>query len=311
MIRAIPGVVLALALAHAVTQGSAAAGADDGQTPVASDGSVVPSSESGTARAGLVRPRQGTGPLPGLSSLERVSEPIKNKRSPVATAERAVIGADGRIRINNTSSYPYSAIAEITRIDGSGTWGCTGWFISKDTVATAGHCVHKGRGGTSGFYKPGNITVRPGRNGASTPYGSCKARRLYTVTGWSVDGSKNFDYGAIKLDCSVGKQTGTFGYFHTAKGLTDRPIKIFGYPCDKPSGQMWGMAGSVQASSTYKVRYTIDTFGCQSGSAVYETRNDGPYAMAVHTYYDGGGTNSATRITREVFNNLNNWGAAP
>ncbi len=25
---------------------------------------------------------------------------------------------------------------------------CTGWLIGKDTVATAGHCVHEGGGGT-------------------------------------------------------------------------------------------------------------------------------------------------------------------
>ena len=135
--------------------------------------------------------------------------------------------------------------------------------------------------------------------------------RLYTVSGWSVDGKVANDYGAIKLDCTKGTQTGTFGYFYIAGSLANRAIRLFGYPCDKPLDTMWGMKGSVASSTTRSVKYTIDTFGCQSGSPVYETRSDGPYSMAVHTYGVSNGTNSGTRIVKAVFDNFQKWGSAP
>ncbi len=302
----------ALACGYMLAAANATAQADDQNASVASDGSVPAMVESGGAKSGTVAPVKGTGPSPGLAAIQRYSPLLAGKRSPLPGAERGVIGADGRTRINNTAAYPNRAIAEITRVDTSGTWGCTGWFISDDTVATAGHCVHKGSGGSTGFYTPSTITVRPGRNGTSTPFGSCVARRLYTVAGWSNNGSENYDYGAIKLNCTVGAQTGYFGLAWTTGSLVNQSAKIIGYPCDKPSGTMWGMGGKITASSTYKVRYKIDTFGCQSGSPVFETRSAGPYSIAVHAYFDNGGaTNSGTRITKNVFNNFLKWRVAP
>lgn len=302
-------IAIAICFGAAAVPGSAFAAGPD--TPVASDGLAL--AETGVSSANAVAPFKGSGPRFDLSLKERFTAAGTNRRDPrPGNNERTVIGADGRFRVNNTSDYPFSAIVEISFDDENGDeFGCTGWFISKNTIATAGHCVHQGSGGVDGFYDPATYTIWPGRNGSSTPFGKCGARRLYTVTGWSVDGKKSSDYGAIKLDCNKGSQTGFFGYFFDTVSLANRAIKIFGYPCDKPADQMWGMAGSVASSTTNSVKYTIDTFGCQSGSAVYETRDDGPYAMAVHAYGVSGGTNSGTRITKAVFNNFQKWGAAP
>ena len=55
-----------------------------------------------------------------------------------------------------------------------------------------------------------------------------------------------------------------------------------------------------------KVYYDVDTVGGQSGSAVYRIADGARYAVAIHAY--GGATsNSGTRITSEVYNNLVAW----
>jgi glutamyl endopeptidase len=61
-----------------------------------------------------------------------------------------------------------------------------------------------------------------------------------------------------------------------------------------------------------QISYEIDTWGGQSGSPVWEMTPDGSrYGLAIHTW----GTsvnNGATRITREVFDNIVLWaGQAP
>ena len=61
----------------------------------------------------------------------------------------------------------------------------------------------------------------------------------------------------------------------------------------------------MQSVGPRKVYYTADTFGGQSGSAVYRIDNGQRYAMGVHAY--GGSSNSATRITRGVYDNLMAW----
>jgi glutamyl endopeptidase len=261
----------------------------------------------------------GTGKLPSRAPAESAAEyralaKSKPKNAPIGT--ESVIGRDTRARISRTTSYPARAVALVIFRDGSSSFICTGWFISRNTVATAGHCVNRGRGG--GFYARATYRVFPGRNGAGLPFGSCGARRLYTVVGWSVHGRDDYDYGAIKLNCNIGNTVGWFGYFWTRGTLNNRPASISGYPGDKPFGTQWRSNGRVTATQARRVFYRNDTFGGMSGSPVYYRRsaNCNPCSMAVHAYgvYNGppfSNNNHGTRITRSVFNNLTTWKNAP
>ena len=122
---------------------------------------------------------------------------------------------------------------------------CSGWLYGNDIVATAGHCVHDG--GPGGNWKQ-NVQVFPGRNGNSSPYGSCTARRLHSVNGWVNSSNEEYDYGAIKLNCSIGNTTGWFGYWWQSASLNNGGSIINGYPGDKPLTQ-WKSADSVRVSS--------------------------------------------------------------
>ena len=226
------------------------------------------------------------------------------------TGTESIIGADQRKQIGNTKKYPYRAVVLITFNTPGGGARCTGWMISKDTVATAGHCVYDPG---VGFYSTGSYLIRPGFTGASAPFGQCNARTLHTVTGWANGGDDQYDYGAIKLDCNVGSKVGWFGYFWTKKDKKlKRKVKIAGYPGDKPLTQ-WYSKGKVKVVQKRRVFYKNDTTGGMSGSPVYtKMKGCNPCSMAVHAYGTYGSPpfstyNHGTRITKKVFKNFKKW----
>ena len=222
-----------------------------------------------------------------------------------------VHGDDDRVRINNTSPYPWRVHASllITARDNS-MWIGTGWFIGPHTLATAGHVVYiknSGVPGRDGWVR--RIQVMAGRNGNTLPYGSVTSSNLRTVVGWANNGDQNYDYGAIITPTNLGNTVGWFGF----GAYSDPTIRasvgnLSGYPSDKPSGTQWYDAHRIASVTNRKVFYDIDTAGGQSGSAVYRIVSGGRYGFAVHAY-GGATTNSGTRITTPVFNNFVAWRA--
>ncbi|MFD8417646.1 trypsin-like serine peptidase [Streptomyces sp. NPDC059650] len=222
-----------------------------------------------------------------------------------------VHGPDDRVQIADTSNYPWRAHASllITAADNS-QWIGTGWFIGPHTLATAGHVVfikNSGVPGRDGWVK--SIQVMPGRNGSTLPFGAVTSTSFRTVTGWTDSGDENFDYGAVIIPTELGATTGWFGFGAWPDAdLLKTSVNISGYPGDKPPGTQWYDGRGVSSVNPLKVFYDIDTAGGQSGSAVYRIHNGGRYGIAVHAY-GGVTTNSGTRITRSVFNNLVQWKA--
>ena len=281
----------------------------DPHTPVSSDGSAVKEDLAGILYDELgayVPESEGSGKE--AEGADRTADDNDPEISPALPSGHAspdsVIGNDNRTRITSTTSTPYRRIVHITFKRGSGSYQCTGWLINANTVATAGHCVYSGGQWVT------NVRVYPGRNGSSSPYGSCGYTRLHTVSGWTQSSSPNYDYGAIKLNCTVGNQTGSFGYrVASSSSLSGQTTKIAGYPGDKASGTMWYHADQVRSYSTYRIYYSNDTYGGQSGSPVYNSAgNCSNCAIGIHTNGTGGSSyNSGTRITQTVFNNLTTW----
>jgi glutamyl endopeptidase len=223
----------------------------------------------------------------------------------------AVIGVDDRVQMTATGTYPWRVHCSlrITAADGS-QWIGTGWFCGPRTVITAGHCVfikNSGVPGRDGWVQ--SVTVIPGRNVDQHPFGVAVSDDLRSVRGWAEDGNQEYDYGAILLSTPLGDQTGWlgFGAFSDATLLASVG-NLSGYPGDKPAGTQWYHARTVTSVSPHKVYYDIDSFGGQSGSAVYRIADGGRYAVAVHAY-GGASANSGTRITSDVFDNLQAWTA--
>ena len=229
---------------------------------------------------------------------------------PPFAAPETIIGSDDRVKVAPTTGFPASATVLVTFSEGR----CTGWLIGPDTVATAGHCVHSG--GPHGHWRHG-VVVFPGRSGATSPYGSCTAKRLNAVAAWTDESDDRYDYGAIKLNCDIGLTTGWYGIFWQKGSLTGLPAEINGYPGDRPLTQ-WQSADEVRVSQALRLFYRNDTIGGMSGSPVWTDHGvDCPVcAMAVHAYGLYGArpfalNNHGTRITRQVFDNLMAWSDAP
>ena len=223
---------------------------------------------------------------------------------------KSIIGADSRSLVTATTTYPWRSIALVT-FDGG---RCTGWFFGPNTVVTAGHCVHSG--GSGGAWKT-NVRVYPGRNGSSSPYGFCRGQRLFSVVGWVTSKDEQYDYGAVKLDCTIGNSTGWPGIWWQAASLTGFGVTVAGYPGDKAL-TLWRSTGSIASTQTRQIFYPHDTVGGQSGAPVFQNRAPGSSfctgqcVAGIHTYgLHGRSThkthNHATRLNQEVVDNLFNW----
>jgi len=307
-------VVRGLVAAVALTFASNPAYAQSNHEAVSNDGSVVAAESAATAAS--ARPSSGKSRITtaelsaeGVSvaseSAARFSR-LKALRDPAESGQEVIIGPDTRERLY-TTTYPSRAKVLITFSAGR----CSGTMIGPNTVATAGHCVHSG-GAAGAWYSVASFRIYPGRNGASSPYGVCTARSLHSVTGWTKSANEEYDYGAIKLNCTVGNTVGWFGI--TSATPTNFPSIIGGYPGDKPLTQ-WTSSDRIRVVGTRQVFYLNDTLDGQSGSAVWYDRS-GPYIIGIHTYrtHDAGSHalyNHGVRITTGVFNNLVAWKNAP
>jgi glutamyl endopeptidase len=234
-----------------------------------------------------------------------------------ATGIETIIGEDTRMRIY-TTSYPASAVVFVSFKTPQGTGKCTGWMIGKDTVVTAGHCVH---GGKSGSWYSGH-RVYPGFDHSVAPYGSYDSEWLATNIWWVEHGNtvegKPYDYGVIKLDSDIGNTTGYFGLLcKPGKGdLLDYPLAVTGYPGDK-SLEQWQSHDKVRACSRRLIFYRADSIGGMSGSPMwFDKGSRGAYAIGIHTYGVGGRNkqgkyNHGTRICERVIDHLRYWKNQP
>jgi V8-like Glu-specific endopeptidase len=216
----------------------------------------------------------------------------------------SVCGRDDRIRISPATAYPWRAICQliITMANGSQS-RCTGWFIGPRTVMTAGHCVYSH---TAGGW-PQKITVIPGMDAARQPFGFQVGTSFRSVLGWTRDKNWEYDYGAIILpNNTLGNRVGWFGFADlSTSSLRNLLINNSGYPADKPFGTQWFNAGRISRVTDRKLFYMVDTYGGQSGSAIWRFRNGQRHAVGIHGY--GGCPNSAVRIIRPVFDNMLAW----
>jgi V8-like Glu-specific endopeptidase len=226
---------------------------------------------------------------------------------------------DGRTRVSPPTQFPYTAIAHLeVRFQGLSTT-CTGFFIGPHTVATTGSCVYSHYFG--GWAR--SVRVTPGRDELSS-YGSQHGIRFVSVRGWTRDGDRRYDYGAVILpNDDLGNRVGWFGFTSLSNGQLDGlPVNWAGYPSDKIYGTQWRNSGEIWRVIARQVFGMDPLNGGPAGAPWWRSQDRGPYAVAIRSFYDepncwvrggeercaaGVRVAGATRITRPVLDNLRAW----
>ena len=231
-----------------------------------------------------------------------IGDDIKSLIGDVDTSRadlNTVIGKDERTKVTAVNSNPYNRIAIVftTWSNGVVSQG-TAFMISQEYMLTAGHNVYNSsRGGAAK-----SIVVYFGANG-NTYSKKVTAASWSWCASFSTNGSIENDWGAIKLSSKPAR-----GYFSigstTDSTLKKSELTVCGYPGDKAvtsskaivNGQsryMYKMSKKPSKVQTNTIYYTIDTYGGQSGSPVY---NSSYVVYGIHTK---GGTdlNGCRRLT--------------
>jgi glutamyl endopeptidase len=217
-----------------------------------------------------------------------------------------IFGDDDRVRVGNTSSYPWRTMCklEITARNGS-RLGCSGAMIGPRTVLTNGHCVYLHDHG--GWAQ--SIRVIPGMNGSSEPFGAATSSTYWSVKGWTERRSSNYDYAVIVLPSSekLGNAVGWMGMARLSYlSLMGLRVNNSGYPGDKPYGTQWWNANNVLAVTPRRLYYRLDTYFGQSGSPLWRLKDGNRHIVAVHNT-GGSAANGSVRLSKSVFDNLVKW----
>lgn len=233
---------------------------------------------------------------------EHEPSPPRDEPSDEVGTER-VIDADERLKINNTATYPNGAVVEIRYKQNGVPRLCTGWIYDDNYVGTAGHCILS----REGFWST-DITVYPGRNGTSLPYGSCGSVNMFVSDLWQRDRTANYDYGTIQLNCTVGTQTGTFGLNYTSGSWVNTSTTLQAYHGDKDGHTtQWYTIKSIMRDTGYLLFYQHDMTGGASGGPVFFYQSGcGHCVIAVNAQeYAAPTDNSGPKMNQGMFNFYN------
>ncbi len=247
--------------------------------------------------------------------------PISNSTTETNTVNpRTIIDGDNRRHCLTTSVAPFSFTAyTISLFDkGDNTYvpaSGTAFFVDKDLLLTAGHCVyHPDYGYAEKIY------IFPG--GCESGISYSVSYTAYASNKWVSDAEdKNFhDYGVIKVLVDI-----SYGYYalseKTESQLSSKNITLYGFPLDKPysgtkpvSGigdfyEFWISTGTIDATSIQDnyFLHVADTETGNSGSPVFLSDSIGTVVGINTAHLDGLPYNVAIRITSSIIQFVNRY----
>lgn len=255
----------------------------------------------------------------------------------------SVFSPDGRTKVSNTTTFPFSAIGKI-RIRWKGPDGVidtaddiivngSGAMIDSYHFLTAGHCVYDTRyGGWADKIEvmlgsKGNIIA--GTNRADYEYYS-EAKSVYTRSfeGWTQgDQTKSetfqYDIGLVTLDRNIGNFTGWFNYGYDDNLSSGTLMNVTGYPSDKfdsnsdgkfDNYDMWTQSGKITSTTDSIFRSNeLDILNGNSGGPLWlnnsNTNKPTIYGIASNEITSNQTPlyNEFARITSTRYNEIQNW----
>jgi V8-like Glu-specific endopeptidase len=216
---------------------------------------------------------------------------------------------DDRVRINDTSNYPWSTISKlyITAADSTQFIG-SGAIIDEFHVLTCGHCVYlHGYGGWAS-----EVKVVPGKFGPTEPFGHAFATYLRTYPEWTGSAMPQHDWAVITLDRAIGNLTGWMGRKTAAPSdpIYLGTLHTAGYPGDLDFGEYMYYDSDVgELADNFNHWFWMDTAAGQSGGPIWEEVNGSYYILTINAYEYENGTyaNFGTRLNQDKFDQINVW----
>lgn len=175
--------------------------------------------------------------------------------------------------------------------------GGTGFIIGTHTIATAGHCLVS----SSGWIKNIKITLFNENNSET----EISAKAAHVPELFVTDNNSNYDYALLTVNEDL-TSYGTVGLGAVREGIenTSKLVNVAGFPYPRPDVYspigLYTSSSVVKSVSTYRISYTADTSGGNSGGPIYVSMNDGTeeYITVIGIHTSGGTqTNSGIRIT--------------
>ncbi len=199
---------------------------------------------------------------------------------------RKVIGRDERRPVEDTSKAPYSGICRLTiNFSNGDVYSGTGFFLTPDTVLTAGHCVYDN---TNNLGWARSITVVPGNADPSKEENQYHSASLKAPMDWVTNrqGDTDYDLGLIKLNRPVDDSVAMLK-LRTLDHANFAPVyELPGYPYtpnlelgQEPMMTARGSATALAGRRT--LLHTIDSSSGQSGAPILNADNE---VEAIHTF---------------------------
>jgi V8-like Glu-specific endopeptidase len=180
-------------------------------------------------------------------------------------------------------------------------WMCSGVVVTseaRNTVFTAGHCVHDGSG--SRWYN-GNWTFVPDYYNGDRPKGTWQARQLWSLNGWMNNSDRAYDIGAAVMFPLNGKKlvdvTGSQGI--RINGPQTPYVYHFGFPANSPFNGEDLINCDGQTSKPNNLKLACNMQGGASGGAwLADFNGNAGYTVSVNSYHVG---NDLTQIYGPYF----------
>jgi V8-like Glu-specific endopeptidase len=177
------------------------------------------------------------------------------------------------IPLSADTTYPYATVGRLFFSDGPTNYVCSASVLRQRIILTAGHCVHKGSGGQSGFFS--NFLFVPAYRDGAAPFGTWAAVYIYVTNTWATGNAvfpNSQDFATIEVDdkngLKIGKSyTGFLGYI--INKLHPNHATLVGYPVNLDNGtkmhQVTAGSKGPYGNNTNSVIYGADMRGGASG----------------------------------------------
>ena len=215
----------------------------------------------------------------GADAAARLYDPAQVRiQSEDDSVESQAVGSLGAYytsaRVNQPgleTIYPNRTVGKLFFTGNTGgNFVCSASVLRQRIVLTAGHCVHRGSGGTAGFHR--NFLFVPALRDGSAPLFTWTPRRVGTTSQWAISNGvvpNAADFGMLEMNdrgtTRIGILTGFLGY-RTISLSRNHTTKL-GYPCNIDACNKMQQVTSqhLRNTSPNNVEYGSNARGGSSG----------------------------------------------